>query len=218
VAHGRLRHRLLTLYLWHISALPLAVLALYPLGFPQPQPGTGQWWALRPPWMLANAAGMVVLVVVFGRFETRAGTGRVPPSSPPRVVAAAVAAFSMATAILGAALTGFADPFGEGRLLLQFRMNPFQNLLHMIVGMTAALAAMRSIRACVAATLAIGIAFAAAGWLFLAGPGPLDVMGWNDATAVLHLILGSLIVVLILGTRLAAGGDNPTPSAGAVTR
>ena len=47
---------LMTLFLWHLTALVLAVLLLHPLGLTDPTPGTPLWWALRPVWVLACAA------------------------------------------------------------------------------------------------------------------------------------------------------------------
>jgi fucose 4-O-acetylase-like acetyltransferase len=60
---------LMTLFLWHLTALVLAVLVLHPLGVTQPPPGTPAWWALRPLWLLVPAAILVPLVALFARFE-----------------------------------------------------------------------------------------------------------------------------------------------------
>jgi fucose 4-O-acetylase-like acetyltransferase len=60
---------LMTLFLWHLTALVLAVLVLHPLGLTHPTPGTPTWWALRPLWLLVPAAMLVPLVAVFARFE-----------------------------------------------------------------------------------------------------------------------------------------------------
>ena len=70
---------LMTLFLWHLTALVLAVLVLHPLGLTQPPPGTPTWWALRPLWLLVPAAMLAPLVALFARFErprpARPGTG-----------------------------------------------------------------------------------------------------------------------------------------------
>ncbi|HEV3504332.1 MAG TPA: acyltransferase, partial [Actinomycetes bacterium] len=60
---------LMTLFLWHLTALALAVLLLHPLGLTEPTPGTLAWWALRPLWLLVPAAMLVPLVALFARFE-----------------------------------------------------------------------------------------------------------------------------------------------------
>ena len=60
---------IMTLYLWHLSALVIAVATLFPLGFPQPALGTGFWWLTRPLWIAAMAIPLAGLVSFFGRFE-----------------------------------------------------------------------------------------------------------------------------------------------------
>ena len=60
---------IMTLYLWHLSALVITVAALFPLGFPQPTVGSGFWWLTRPLWMASMAIPLAGLVSLFGRFE-----------------------------------------------------------------------------------------------------------------------------------------------------
>ena len=68
---------IMTAYLWHLSALVLAVLVIYPLGWPQPDAGTLAWWALRPLWLAILALFLIPFVAALGRFER-------PRSSTPR--------------------------------------------------------------------------------------------------------------------------------------
>lgn len=64
---------ILTIFLWHMVPVVLASAALMRPGlFPQPEPGSGVWFALRLPWLLILAVLLVALVAVFGRFETGA--------------------------------------------------------------------------------------------------------------------------------------------------
>ncbi|MDQ3913884.1 MAG: acyltransferase [Actinomycetota bacterium] len=60
---------IMTVFLWHLTALLAGVLVLYPLGFPQPEGGTSEWWALRPVWLALLTVLLVPFVVAFGRFE-----------------------------------------------------------------------------------------------------------------------------------------------------
>jgi len=60
---------IMTMFLWHQTALLIAVAILYPLGFPQPEAGTAQFWALRPVWVLALSCVLAVLVALFGKYE-----------------------------------------------------------------------------------------------------------------------------------------------------
>ena len=76
---------IMTMFLWHQTAVLITVGALYPLGFPQPETGTGTWWAVRPLWVLCLSIVLAVLVVIFGRFER----GVKPKSSKPAAEASA---------------------------------------------------------------------------------------------------------------------------------
>jgi hypothetical protein len=60
---------IMTAYLWHLSAMVLAVLVVYPLGWPQPDAGTPAWWALRPLWLGILTVFLFPFVKAFGRFE-----------------------------------------------------------------------------------------------------------------------------------------------------
>jgi hypothetical protein len=110
---------LMTLFLWHLTALVLAVLVLHPLGLTQPPPGTPTWWALRPLWLLVPAAILVPLVGLFARFEhprpplwTAAGT----PSRRARRLATAAGIVAVILGLLGVAVSGIwplPGPTGE---------------------------------------------------------------------------------------------------------
>ncbi len=69
---------IMTLFLWHMTAYLLAILALWPLGFGQQTDSTARWWAERPLWIVAPGLVLVVLIVVFGRFERPRRRSRAP--------------------------------------------------------------------------------------------------------------------------------------------
>jgi fucose 4-O-acetylase-like acetyltransferase len=60
---------IMTVFLWHLTALLVAVVVLYPLGFPQPEVGTGAWWALRPIWIVCLTLVLSAFVWLFRSFE-----------------------------------------------------------------------------------------------------------------------------------------------------
>ncbi|HEY6629063.1 MAG TPA: acyltransferase [Acidimicrobiia bacterium] len=60
---------IMTLFLWHLSALVIAASILLPLGFPQPEMGSVQWWLTRPLWFGAAGLVLALLVFIWGRFE-----------------------------------------------------------------------------------------------------------------------------------------------------
>ena len=60
---------IMTIFLWHLSALLVTVLVLFPIGFPQPAGGSALWWVTRPLWIACAAIPLAALVALFGRFE-----------------------------------------------------------------------------------------------------------------------------------------------------
>ncbi|MFC4017613.1 acyltransferase [Micromonospora sp. GCM10011542] len=70
----------LTVFLWHLTAVILLVGALDAVHLlPTPQVGTAAWLAWRVPWLLLLAVVLAGLVAVFGRIEARGG-----PAGQPR--------------------------------------------------------------------------------------------------------------------------------------
>ena len=63
--------RIMSLYLWHLTAMVLVIGASLLLdGFGlRPAPLSGPWWATRPIWFAVLGAVTLGLVLVFGRFE-----------------------------------------------------------------------------------------------------------------------------------------------------
>jgi fucose 4-O-acetylase-like acetyltransferase len=94
---------IMTIFLWHLTALLVAVLVLYPLGFPQPAGGTAAWWVLRPVWAAALTAVLAGFVMVFARFE------RPGPAAAGERVGAGALRVALAVGCLVAALAGFAQ-------------------------------------------------------------------------------------------------------------
>lgn len=67
----------LTIFLWHLSAVLLLVGALNAVHWlPAPPLGTASWWAWRLPWLLALAVVLLVLVAIFGPIEVRTSRRR----------------------------------------------------------------------------------------------------------------------------------------------
>jgi hypothetical protein len=70
---------IMTLFLWHLSAMLVAYLALHPLGFGRETTTSGRWWLERPLWLAASAAVLLPLLWLFSRWERR---GTRPAPSP----------------------------------------------------------------------------------------------------------------------------------------
>jgi peptidoglycan/LPS O-acetylase OafA/YrhL len=60
----------MTIFLWHMTAMVVTASLTHPTGvWPDTTTIDGQWWALRPPWLLLCAVVLAGLVAVFHRFE-----------------------------------------------------------------------------------------------------------------------------------------------------
>lgn len=67
---------ILTIFLWHMVPVVIAGAALVTTGvFPQPEVGSGAWFATRPLWLLILTVLLLALVAVFSRFETGTSAG-----------------------------------------------------------------------------------------------------------------------------------------------
>lgn len=67
---------IMTIYLWHLTAFVLVLIAAWLLGGVglDVAPGSGAWWTARPVWFALYIAALMPLLIVFVRFEN-------PPSS-----------------------------------------------------------------------------------------------------------------------------------------
>jgi len=74
---------IMSVYLWHMTAVVLLIGLLNLLGGIglHLQPGTEDWWLTRPIWMAASAMVLALFLMVFGRFE-RLSEPKVPIELP----------------------------------------------------------------------------------------------------------------------------------------
>jgi fucose 4-O-acetylase-like acetyltransferase len=60
---------IMTLFLWHMSAYLIAVLALRPLGLGLEQDSTARWWLERPVWIVVPGLILAAIVALVARYE-----------------------------------------------------------------------------------------------------------------------------------------------------
>jgi len=67
---------IMSVYLWHLTAFLLVVVAAWLAGGVglEVAPGSGPWWVARPVWFLLYIAALLPLIAIFVRFE-RGGSG-----------------------------------------------------------------------------------------------------------------------------------------------
>lgn len=207
-----LNRRVLTAYLWHVSALSIVVALLYPRGFPQPETGSGEWWAARPLWIAALVPSLALLIVVFGRFEVH--PAQVPTSGEygsVRLVATGFGIFSLVVGAIGFGVAGFVDIAGTGSAVLAFRISPLLSVLHVMLGGAVVATVWRSDAAAGWATLAGAAVFALIGLVGAAGSAAVTWLGMNAATGILQLVVSALTGLLLAATWRANARSRPAP-------
>ena len=137
----------MTLYLWHLPTMAALYGLVLAVDGPLPNPGTGAWWATRPLWLAVLTAVLAPLALVLSSFER----SRRPAGTPARTletrtgrVAAVLGVVLVTLGLLGFVASGFTPLLDlHGSPLLILRVDPLQNLLHLVVG-AALLGAARS--------------------------------------------------------------------------
>lgn len=193
----------LTMYLWHVTAITVVAAVIYPLGFPQPNAGSVQWWILRPVWITALIAALLLLVIALRRFEVHPSPWPAAKAggSPINGIAAWFGSLSIGLGLVGFGTTGFDRIFSDaGESILAFTMNPAQNLLHVVIALgllRAAYGLPRGATAAASLAAAVYVAIGAAGWSDGVG-----ILAMSPENAVLHVIIGSAFLVAIAFTAI----------------
>jgi len=197
---------IMTVFLWHLTVLVVAIGLLYPLGFPQPEVGTAAWWWWRPVWLAALTVLLTGFVAAFGSVERR-GLLRPSPDGtarPGSALLAVVAVTATLVGVLGFAVGGLHQVFSPtGEDLIVMAVNPFQNVVHIAWGMVALAAASGRLGRVGPAALA---SFVVAGGLAAAGPvlrtlGEGNVLALDGSGDIFHIGLAMLAAASWLRSR-----------------
>jgi hypothetical protein len=124
---------IMTLFLWHLSALVAAAAVLIALGLPLSPVGTTAWWAERVAWIATATAVLVPVVLFFSRVELATPGPRM--AEPKHAARAALGVALCARALIGFALSGFAhltEPSGRSFLWLQ--LSPLADAVLLAIG------------------------------------------------------------------------------------
>ena len=197
---------IMTVFLWHLTALLFGIGVLFPLGFPQPEAGTTQWWALRPVWIAVLLVLLALFVLGFGRFEAR-GMRRVATapaetrSSRQRNAQAALGTVLALLGVLGFAMGGMHQLFSTaGTELIVFNLNPVLNVIHIALGWMLLQGSVRipsiQVAMCSAASVAL-LLLAGYGWA-VAAQGTTNRLAVNGADTILHVTAATISALIVL--------------------
>jgi fucose 4-O-acetylase-like acetyltransferase len=207
----------MTVYLWHLTALVLA-LGLVLLGhLPLPAPGGAVWWLTRPLWLAALTAVLAPLVLALARFErpARLAAPAAPAESARGRLAAAVGLTYLVAGLFGLVLGGFAvppDPEGAGTTF-GFAADPLQSLACLLLGGLL----LRAARGGAAATPAPWLVTAVVCALLLVpslpglGDGMVRLLAVGPVNRLLH---GATLIVALAAAATGARRGPPQPQTG----
>jgi len=198
-----LNRRVMTMFLWHLAAVLPTIAIVYPLGFPQPDPGSAAFWMLRPGWVLLQVPVLTILVLVFGRFESvghqLSGDLSAEGDSTVSRVVAAVGAVLAGLGVLGYARLGL-EPFYSNltKDLTVLDVNSARSIAHLGLGIMLLYAAVNGRHAArdaarLGAVLLAVLAVAGVTGLWLFATGPVETL--------LHTVGASVLAVAALVDR-----------------
>jgi fucose 4-O-acetylase-like acetyltransferase len=127
----------MTLYLWHLTAMVALYGLVLAVDGPLPTPGTGAWWATRPLWLALLAVVLAPVALALSRFERPARRTRSTRATetPGGRLAVILGVVLVTLGLLGFVASGFTPPLDpDGSPLLVLRVDPLQNLVHLVVG------------------------------------------------------------------------------------
>jgi fucose 4-O-acetylase-like acetyltransferase len=123
---------IMTVFLWHLSALGIAAGVLFLVRFPVAQGGTVLWWLQRPVWFALAITVLAGLVAAFGRFEGP----RQRRASTAGSIRGVAGALLVIVGVLGFALSGFDKPWSaDGRELIVMPVFPALDWILLIGGL-----------------------------------------------------------------------------------
>lgn len=154
VAVVRFASMAMTVYLWHLSVLVLAFLALFGLGIDPPLAGSGLWWLTRPLWLLGLAVVLFVVATLLSPLERgRPAPGTRPTAqpatasvSPAATVTSGVGAALISFGLLGYVASGLMPASSGSSLLLFVPVDPIQNTGCVLAGFAVSYLAARTTR------------------------------------------------------------------------
>ncbi len=123
---------ILTIFCWHQSSMVIVTLIRFSLGIDEPTVGTTTWWITRPILLGAYAIVLAGIVAIFWKYERWRNDDLTGVTSKSVAICSVII---LIIGLLGLAIGGIDDMFGEGRDVLGlFQLNAFLSITLTICG------------------------------------------------------------------------------------
>lgn len=131
---------IMTIYLWHLTAFVLILVAAWLLGGVglNVEPGSSAWWLARPLWFALYVAALLPLILLFNRYE-RGAAGLAQPTAIP-LWRIALGLILICAGLAATAAISIASPLGVTGVRLWIVALPFAGASLLGFGPLAALA------------------------------------------------------------------------------
>ena len=124
---------IMTVFLWHLSAMLVVLTVLNHFNIAQPMAGTAMWWLTRPVWFAALIGALLPLVATFGKLE-RPTPNNAGTATPKRALTA-LGVFGVVVGIGGIAATDLVQLSTPGRAhVVILTMSTLQSIVLALLG------------------------------------------------------------------------------------
>ena len=124
---------IMTVFLWHLTAMILLLTAMSRFPIVQPDAGSALWWATRPVWFATLLIALAPLVALFGRLERPIHTGDL--TETPKAALTTFGVLGVVIGIGGIAATDLAQLTAPGRAHIAIiTLSTLQSIVLVLLG------------------------------------------------------------------------------------
>ncbi len=124
---------IMTVFLWHLTAMILLLTVISRFPIEQPSAGSALWWATRPVWFAALLIPLAALVAVFGRVERPLHNNDV--TETPKAALTTIGVLGVVIGISGIAATDLVQLTAPGRAQIAIiTLSTLQSIVLVLLG------------------------------------------------------------------------------------
>ena len=124
---------IMTVFLWHLTAMLCTLTVLSRFSIPQPAAGTASWWVSRPIWFAMLLIPLAGLVAIFHKLERPVHTTE--PTATPRAALTTLGVLGVVIGIGGIAATDLVQITTPGRAhIAVITLSTLQSIVLLLLG------------------------------------------------------------------------------------